>query len=196
MKVDLCEIGAHFGVELSRAKTVAQLKEAVLVLLKDKGVPIEEGAVVKAVLTGSPDPSEVKIEAAPGAEQVVKSLSTPGSSQASSVSSVSVSTNLKICLARLKLEAEEREERAADYRHREAMRKLELDVEMQHAVEMKKLEVELEKKRLDCQFLPKSPITPQPEAPTYPNKPFDASRHIALVPQFCEHEIDAYFESF
>lgn len=97
-KVDLCEIGAHFGVELSRAKTVAQLKEAVLVLLKDKGVPIE-GAVVKAILTGSPDPSEVKFEAAPGAEQVVKSLSTPGSSRASSVSSVSVSTNLKVRFA-------------------------------------------------------------------------------------------------
>ncbi|KAK0141509.1 hypothetical protein N1851_021341 [Merluccius polli] len=195
-KVDLCEIGAHFGVELSKAKTVAQLREAVLVLLKDKGVPIEEGAVVKAVLTGSPDPSEVKIGVEPGADQVEKSLSTPGSSRASSVSSVSVSTKLKVRLARLKLEAEEREkERAADYRHREAMRKLELDAEMQHAVAKKKLEAELEKKRLDCQFLPKSPITLQPDAPAYPNKPFDASRHIALVPQFREHEIDAYFES-
>ncbi|KAK0152899.1 hypothetical protein N1851_005430 [Merluccius polli] len=196
-KIDLCEIGAHFGVELSKAKTVAQLREAVLVLLKDKGVPIEEGAVVKAALTGSPDPSEVKIGVEPGLDQVEKSLSTPGSSRASSVSSVSVSTKLKVRLARLKLEADEREkERAADYRHREAMRKLELDAEMQHAVAMKKLEVELEKKRLDCQFLQKSPITPQPDAPAYPNKPFDASRHIALVPQFREHEIDAYFESF
>ena len=78
-------------------------------------MPIEKGAVVKAVLTGSPDPSELNIEAALGEEQVAKSLSTPGSSQASSVSSVSFSTKLKVCLAHLKLEAEEREERAADY---------------------------------------------------------------------------------
>ena len=29
-KVDLCEIGAHFGVELPRGKTVAQLKQYLL----------------------------------------------------------------------------------------------------------------------------------------------------------------------
>lgn len=89
-KADLCAIGSYLGVELLKSRTLAQLKEAVLALLEEKGVSLGEVEVK----------GHVSPVSASGVEQEVKSPPpSPSRSHTTTLSDGSTSPRLRVRLA-------------------------------------------------------------------------------------------------
>ncbi|KAL1256642.1 hypothetical protein QQF64_012187 [Cirrhinus molitorella] len=90
---------------------------------------------------------------------------------------------LKVCLARLQYEAQERAQtRQAELNLRLEIRRLEIEADKQ--VKLRQL------RQLDPQVTDVSPLVDS-SSPT-----FDVSKHVALVPQFRVSEVDSYFNAF
>lgn len=101
-------------------------------------------------------------------------------------SSSGAGARLKVRLARLQLEAQDRE-RQAEYNFRLEIRRLEMEQE----VSLRRLELEAESAGRSSHTTStlQSPPGQLPDT-------FDVRKNIALVPQFCESEVDSYFGAF
>ncbi|XP_030216443.1 uncharacterized protein LOC115546817 [Gadus morhua] len=206
-KDDLAQIADYFGLFYSRqtlkrdlkAIVVSKLAELALVVLPaqaDSAVP-EDGTVVKEV-----GRQKVEVELHGGAradfgidvevDDLTKTPYTlprydPLSSAGTGSRDVA---RLKVRLARLQLEAQEKAE------NRQAQFQLEikkLEIEADKAVQLRRLELESQKEvhalRASAEAISSSP-TPAL------GKAFDIGKHIVLVPTFRETEVDSYFSAF
>ncbi len=101
---------------------------------------------------------------------------------------------LKVRLARVQMEAHEKaEERQAEMKLRLKVRKLEIEADKQ--IRLRKLELNAAK-NVPASFVPPLQIAGAPFGPGSPVTTFDVSKHISLVPQFRETEVDSYFSAF
>ncbi|KAI3357900.1 hypothetical protein L3Q82_016288, partial [Scortum barcoo] len=104
----------------------------------------------------------------------------------------SVDVKLKIRLARLQLEAQEKE-RKADHELKLQVRRLEIEAEKE--VKLKQLEVEAMK--ITSEQTSSHPVDKSSSSQTISYRQgFDVSKNIALVPAFRETEVDSYFNAF
>lgn len=106
------------------------------------------------------------------------------------------SPRLKVRLARLHYEAQEKvQARQANLNLQLEVRRLEIEAEKQ--VKLRQLELEASRIAANSavQLNTASAFSPSPRVGLSPDT-FDVSKHIALVPQFRETEVDSYFSAF
>ncbi|KAL0147199.1 hypothetical protein M9458_057494, partial [Cirrhinus mrigala] len=103
---------------------------------------------------------------------------------------------LKVRLARLQYEAQEKAQaRQAEINLRLEVRRLEIEADKQ--VKLRQLDLEAMKAAAGPAAQPT--LSQVPDAPPLVDSSpttFDVSKHIALVPQFRETEVDSYFSAF
>lgn len=100
---------------------------------------------------------------------------------------------LKVRLARLQMEAQDRaESRQAEMNFRLQVRKFEIEADKQ--VKLRQLELESTKSHSESRTAPANPSVPVGNDGSTIS--FDISKHIVLVPQFRENEVDSYFNAF
>ncbi|XP_013856405.1 uncharacterized protein LOC106512295, partial [Austrofundulus limnaeus] len=197
-KDDLCAIASHYGITVSKTMLKSELKSLVFSSLVEKGVFSVEVDKEDAFSSKPDDQPEVSAEdtartpaaAKPEGDKPPASLPRfePFSIESTNPS---VGARLKVRLARLEIEAKERE------------RKDELDfklkcrqIEAETAVKIRQLELQSHK-------LASDPIIQTSDGyrdnvNNLSDKPssFDISKNIALVPPFRETEVEAYFNAF
>lgn len=178
-KADLFAIAKHFDFEVPSSCVKSKLVELVMGLLVERGV-LGEGAATAPIVPLSFETPKVVSEA-----EVKPSATLPRyASLSPSVSGSSIDARFRMRLARLQMEKEERQAQAqAEYAHRLDIRKMEIEAEKE--VNIRKLELEAANVNLNL-----------PTRSVSGSHGFDVSKHIALVPQFRESEVDSYFSAF
>ncbi|KAK0144157.1 hypothetical protein N1851_017473 [Merluccius polli] len=192
-KDELVQIAAHFGLGHPRqilkrdlqGLVLGELIEQELVMLPAQAEPTERlGTLgekdsresVQGVLAGEPPKTPVTM---------------PRYDPLSSVSAGSIhEARLKVRLARLRIEAEERAQ------NREAQLKLNikrLEIEAETAVHLRELELASQRETQGGVGVDAVPSASLPSVPSPPT--FDINKHIALVPVFREMEVDSYFSA-
>ncbi|XP_043962798.1 uncharacterized protein LOC122825436 isoform X2 [Gambusia affinis] len=205
-KDDLLCLAEHFDISVKKHFSKAEIKNIVvqkLVEIKVLGDPSKMDVDVC-------DVPSVDLELPPSKDEGVAVMATPPRGLAEpqappatlprfdpvspELSGSGGNVRLKVRLARLQLEAQERE----------LIRKAEFDFKL----EMRKLEIEAEKeiklKQLEVEAMRLSHGTSPPRSSVYSDSPqvvsdkhkFDVSKNIALVPVFRESEVDSYFNAF
>ena len=214
-KDDLIFIADHFRIVVNEALSKRKIKVVLCVKLVDMGVlvvPAEitqpEAVEGEPEVVVSPDVATVDGEDI-GSEKGVVTEPSPdlkpsrldsGSSD-SGDSKVSLRTRAKVRIARFEREERERlRDREERERAHERAFQVELKkIEMDGKIRLRQLELEMEQARLSA--VSHSPAaaaaatTPLP-SPSQGNPPFEITKHIGLVPQFRESEVDAYFGAF
>lgn len=199
-KDDLLLLADHFQVSVNRQLLKREIKAAVLNGLAEQNIfsvpeavreadqisehNLDEGADSNSVVDGHVD-VDVEAKAKTGLPPFEAfSPVSPGAK---------VDAQLKLRLARLRIEAEERAQvRRAEFDLRLEIRRLEIQSEKE--VQMKRLELEERKLSSVSTGLPASDSTGKPTAPCVStNSTFDVSKNISLVPLFREMEVDSYF---
>ncbi|XP_043968384.1 uncharacterized protein LOC122828679 isoform X1 [Gambusia affinis] len=205
-KDDLLCLAEHFDISVKKHFSKAEIKNIVvqkLVEIKVLGDPSKmdvDVCDVPSVDLGRPPSKDegVAVLATPPrglAEPQAPPATLPRFDPVSpELSGSGGNVRLKVRLARLQLEAQERE----------LIRKAEFDFKL----EMRKLEIEAEKeiklKQLEVEAMRLSHGTSPPRSSVYSDSPqvvsdkhkFDVSKNIALVPVFRESEVDSYFSAF
>ena len=217
-------IAAHFEFAVSPILLKAELKEAVVSMLVHNKV-LGTGSSATASEPAIPSPSlSSSVEKDSREEEVVERGLVEDDSVSSDAASnleikpprtlprlspfsfprVSDDARHRLRLARLQIEAQEKE-RDAEYSHKLAIRKMELQMEADTS--NRRLEIAAEKevklKRLELESAAVSSAQ-SPPGPTRsihtessaPERGFEVSRNVVLVPQFREAEVDAYFTAF
>ena len=185
---DLDLIAGHYGVQVSKQTVKKQLRALVVGRLVELGliadVPVPAAAEqVTGTQSGTEGPGAAvdldgEGEGKPPGVETKKPPSITGLSSAES----QTEARTKVRLARLRIEADERRD-SREIEYRLQVKKLEIEAET--SFRMRELEL-----RNSAQY---------PESrPTHfvPTPAFDISKHIALVPQFREAEVDTYFTAF
>lgn len=206
-KADLFEIASYFSISHSRQLLKKELRDLIvnkLVELNLLSLPsqIQSSSALPTVAepaaeTESAGPSNLaerpQEQTPEGDMKVVGGIQTPVtlprfdplSASSGSVGS-KVDARLKVRLARLQAEAEEK----AQLR--------------QYQLEIKRLEIEAEKaiklRQLELEYKARFPIQTTSESPSSSGgpsiRPFDVTKYVSLVPEFREAEIDSYFSAF
>lgn len=201
-KVDLCRkddllsIASHFDISVRKYSLKRDIKDKVLeqlVELKVLAVPVGEdlpGAGAGASPVGSKGtpatPSGEKFE--PEVPPATLPRFEPFSPE---LHVSSGDARLKVRLARLQLEAQEKEMvRKADYDLQLQVRRLEIAAEK----EVKLRQLDIEAMRIAAG--PQSTHTSKSSHTSHNQPGFDVSKNIALVPTFRESEVDSYFNAF
>lgn len=182
-RVDLETLADHFDISVPRGFVKAEVKALVLAALMEKQVLVLPRPTVGEVVDALGTPTR------PDDEVEYKSPDTlPRFDPLSPVPTA----------VHLQMEAEERAQIRKDELHLKLeMRRLELEAEKdlkirQMDFEMRKLELEVEMARLAAVPAVSNSVFSTPGSAST----FDISRHIALVPQFRESEVDSYFCAF
>uniref|UniRef100_A0A1A8QJS6 CCHC-type domain-containing protein n=1 Tax=Nothobranchius rachovii TaxID=451742 RepID=A0A1A8QJS6_9TELE len=195
-KADLQEVAAHFDLVVPKSLPKDALRKFVVDYLEAQEIlpPSSE--------TGSrPSSPPVAPEKEVKPEESSSGSSSPDQSPSTSPLS---GARLKLRLARLRMEADER---ALERRLRHELDLKRLDAETQ----LKKLELELRNKKPvpdaawtssqepDVSSASRAGFRPDPVTPASSplrTTPFDVSKCISLLPQFRETEVDGYFLAF
>ncbi|XP_013889416.1 uncharacterized protein LOC106536648, partial [Austrofundulus limnaeus] len=209
-KDDLSQIATHFSISCPKQLLKTELKNLVVERLVElKLIEFPEPSVAQPSVSAtvpSAGPSEGGRKAVgktqavshlPEVTKVSEGIETPytlprvdlsvGNSSAGS----KAATRLKVRLARLQLEAQEKAQ------HR------------QFQLDMKRLEIEADTtvrlRQLELQTQAAAHVSAVPVNSTNgsvfssdaaQNRPFDVARYVALVPEFREAEVDCYFSAF
>ncbi|XP_030271730.1 uncharacterized protein LOC115581049 isoform X3 [Sparus aurata] len=209
-KEDLLCIAAHFNISIQKHGVKRDIKKKILEKLIELKVlvapsqPRAEGSVdnddlfavpsVPPILDGK---EEQAVQATPqgkGAEHDAPPTLPRFEPFSPESHGSSVDARLKVRLARLQLEAQEKERgRKAEYDLRLQVRRLEIEADKE--VQLKKLEVEA-MRISSVQTLPYTSERPAPSPTVLEKQGFDVSKSIALVPTFRESEVDSYFSAF
>uniref|UniRef100_A0A1A8P496 CCHC-type domain-containing protein n=1 Tax=Nothobranchius rachovii TaxID=451742 RepID=A0A1A8P496_9TELE len=197
-KSDLQQVAAHFSLLVPKQLTKDALRQFVLDFL-----------VAQEILPPvSRPPSPLVTTEEERMEKPEQACSSESSSpQPSPSSSPLTGARLKLRLARLHIEAEERAlERKL--RHEIELKRLDADIRLQE------LELTLQSRKRDPATVrtvqpaedsdaaispPLGDVRPQPETPLTPTSsppPFDISKCLTLLPPFRETEVDGYFLAF
>ncbi|KAL1266443.1 hypothetical protein QQF64_002118 [Cirrhinus molitorella] len=218
-KDDLFAIASHFQITVNKQSRKAEIKSIVLDRLVEMnvlGLPAQADTVLGAVPVGASatGENESEEESMPGAEAEADVRARLPPFEPFSPESISSKgeTRLKVRLARLQLEAQEKAQtRQAELDLRLQIRKLEIEAEKQ--VKMRQLE--LDAMRIvggsaappdlprvvtaavgTSPHLSSTPTVSPVSVPSVANESFDVTKYIALVPPFRETEIDLYFNAF
>ncbi len=196
-KDGLAQIADHFSLTHSkqilrrdlRALVLGKLVEQELIMLRAQAEPPE---LDKGTLGG--EGSHEQEEAPPDRErdavdgQPRTPLTLPKYDPLWSVSTESMhEARLKVCLTRLRIEADEKA------LNREAQLRLEmkrLEIEAETAMRLHELELASQREMLGRGTAGTASST------SLPSPTFDISKHVALVPLFRETEVDSYFSAF
>lgn len=211
-KDDLFAIAAHYKISVVRQALKKEIKHTVLQGLFELNVLLMSGDAVDEEADGetcslgaelaqpstSGDEQGVGEQAAAEAEEESDAkASLPQFEPFSPVSTGSRGdARLKVRLARLQLEAQEKAQvRQAELELRLEICRLEIEAEKQ--IKLRQLELEAMKIAANSA----AQQTPAPDPNVSPvvessSATFDVSKHIALVPQFRESEVDSYFNAF
>lgn len=191
-KVDLYVLAEHYDFVVPRTIVKVKLKELIMERLIAECVFNDgEAGAVSSLPYASPTMQDqpgvnpettVTIEAKPPATLPRFDAFSPFSAHTMSAGDA----RLKVRLARLQIEAKERE-RQAEHAFKLEIRKLELAAE----TEVKKLELEAACNERSSS-IPSESISHTSQS----SAQFDVSRQITLVPQFRESEVDQYFGAF
>ncbi|XP_058610941.1 uncharacterized protein LOC131526610 [Onychostoma macrolepis] len=187
-KDDLMCIAAHFKIAVSKQRLKKEIKSTVSQRLVELGVlelPIGVGDVASGA-DGRPDEEErsetAEVEGSEAKAVLPPYPSSPGSDESGARG--------KVHLARLQMESRER----AESRRMEADMKFRLEIRRIEA----ETQVRLHELELSAGNMTPVPVTQplQPADAGLGGTTFEVSRHISLVPQFRETEVDSYFNVF
>lgn len=195
-KDDLLCIAAHFQIAVLKQRLKKEIKSTVSQRLAELGVlvlPAGVGEVLPGADSHSEEEEQSETAEMEGSE--VKSVLPPFDPfSPNSDEFAGSNARTKVRIARLQMEARERAEiRRADVEFRLEVRRLEIDADTQ--IKLRELELNAAK------------VTPAPVGQPLPaadvsaragseETNFEVSRHISLVPQFRETEVDSYFSVF
>lgn len=195
-KDDLLRIAAHYQIAVSRQQLKREIKSTVSQRLGELGVLVVPAVVGEGFFGADGRPgeeerggmAEVEDSEAKAALPPFEPFS-PGSAE-----SGGGDVRLKVRLARVQMEARERaEDRRADMEFRLEVRRLEIEAETQ--VKLRELELSAAKGTPVPVVQPLQPADVSAGAGSVGTN-FEVSRHISLVPQFRETEVDSYFSVF
>uniref|UniRef100_A0A8C6LSG2 CCHC-type domain-containing protein n=1 Tax=Nothobranchius furzeri TaxID=105023 RepID=A0A8C6LSG2_NOTFU len=205
-KDDLLCIAAHFDVCVVRSDVKRDIKAALVARLVELGLfdgsVSDAGVSVVDVLTGPcVSPVGVAVCGAPHTPQRPEKddvASPPALLHFGPLSpdrqGSSMNAGLKVRLACLQLEAQEKEQvRKAEYELRLQVRKMEIEADKEITLK----ELDIKAAQLSLNNVPPS-VSAQAmavEAGSHKSG-FDVSKNISLVPTFRETEVDAYFSAF
>ncbi|XP_049452217.1 uncharacterized protein LOC125900944 [Epinephelus fuscoguttatus] len=211
-KAVLFAIANHYSIHVARSLRKDDLRAAVIRGLCDRGIlvlSVDRTSAVEVnaaagtpdgddrsdVLSGAGSPVHDEAEATACVDvtppvQVAKleekhPCTLPRFDPVSPESSGSkLDARLKLRLARLQMEQEERRE--------------EREFQLRRELELRKMDIEREALKVRQLELQKTPVSLASSAQNVPVLPaaFDVSKHISLVPVFCESEVEAYFGAF
>lgn len=199
-KDDLLAVAAHFNIPVQKYGVKKDIKRKVVETLRELNVlsvpvslvvePSAEGVLspedgqVEPVIVTTPPADIAQGRGAPATLPRFEPFSPESHGSG-------VDAKLKVRLARLQLEAQEKESmRKAEYDHRLQVRKLEIEAEKE--VKLRQLEVE-------AQRISFGRAAPHSETSTHASltEPvFNVGKNVALVPVFRESEVDSYFNAF
>ena len=212
-KDDLLCIAAHFDITVQKYGVKKDIQNKVLEKLIELQVLTDP---VDSVQLGAEVPPETISAARPGASPVLDYKEGQQVAQATPLVDRAVyeappatlprfepfspeshgssgDAKLKVRLARLQLEAQEKESRRkADYDFKLQVRKLEIEAEKE--VKLRQLEVEAMKISSAQRMAHTSESLAASQIVSH--KHFDVSKNISLVPTFRETEVDSYFGAF
>ncbi|CAJ1087392.1 uncharacterized protein LOC118469438 [Xyrichtys novacula] len=195
-KDNLVEIAVHFNVLFAKSILKKELKSLVI------GKLVELGVIVLPVLPESPvcaPGSETaadytaqrefsKVSAQPKTPFTLPRYDPPFSGSTDSLGEA----RLKVRLARIQMEAQERAE------NRQAKLRLEIrkmEIEADKAVRLRQLELEAQLKATPALDASADAIM-SPPSTSSTRESFDIGKHISLVPPFRDSEVDSYFPAF
>ncbi|XP_034097045.1 uncharacterized protein LOC117563027 [Gymnodraco acuticeps] len=199
-KDELIEIARHFSLVVNRQMVKKELRALVvdemvrkglLVLAVSAELPVSKGLVEDPLSQGQAAEfiaTEEKSGDSEGGESCEVPLTPPRRGPPSSVGSTDsrVGNKLKIRLARLQLEAKDREQ---DRQFQLEIRKIEAD---------KEVRIRIRQMELDSELRASGVVGNLRESFSLPSHPpaFNVGKNVALVPVFREAEVDAYFGAF
>ena len=192
-KDHLVEIAVHFSVPLVKSILKKELKTLII------GKLVELGLIVLPVIPESPVCAPgaadyaAQREASEVSEQPKTPLTLPRYDPLSPVSTDSLgAAKLKVRLARLQMEAQEKaESRQAQFRLE--IRKMEIEADK--ALRLRQLELEAQQRAAPA---PSASVDAgmSPPSTSTTRDPFDIGKNISLVPPFRDTEVDCYFAAF
>lgn len=210
-KQDLLQIADHYQIAVSRQALKKEIKSRVLQRLSELNV-LPMSNVVEDVASGNVSMGDVAVarlssiddedkrSSRAGAEAEVEAEAKAGLPPFDPFSPGSTDSRegarLKVRLARLHYEVQEKAHaRQAELDLRLEVRKLEIEADKQ--VQLRKLELEAAKVTSGSAVRANPAQVPQslPLADVSRDT-FDVSKHIALVPQFRQTEVDYFFSAF
>ncbi|XP_023180999.1 uncharacterized protein LOC111605866 [Xiphophorus maculatus] len=190
-KNELLQIVEYFQLQVPKQVLKGDLKALIVDKLVEIGV-IKEPDLPEAAAVPSRETLSVEdFKDGPSAEAAVSDRgktprTLPRYDPLSSVSSEGRDgARLKVRLARLQMEAEEK---AQDRRAQLELEVRRLEIEADKAIKLRKLELEAQTRA------PSASVTPG--STSMSAMPFDISKCISLVPAFRESEVDTYFAAF
>lgn len=194
-KEDLLCIAAHYKIAVSKQLRKSEIRSAVSSGLVQLGVLTLSAGVgeVTAEADGRSGEEE-RSETAEGKVSEAKAVFPPSDPFSPGSDGSESGARLKVRLARVQVEARERAESCrleADMKFRLEIRRLEIEAETQ----IKLRELEIAAKRTPAPVHPPPLHSKAADAGSTGNT-FEVSRHISLVPQFRETEVDSYFNVF
>lgn len=206
-KDDLILIANHFSITLSKQLLKRELKALIVGELAEQDILVLPAQSGPAVLTpsegaaGQPGvgdflgASAIKETDSEGAERLKTPYTLPRYDPPSSASSGAMGdARLKLRLARIRMEAEEKaQQRKAQLDYQLEVRRLEIEAET--AVKLRQLELESQR-RTSEPSLSRNVEGMSSSTNTSPRNAFDISKNIVLVPNFREAEVDSYFSTF
>lgn len=210
-KQDLFAIADHFSLTVNRQNRKADIKSRIIDKLVELNVLLTSG-VVTAEKAGVLSPSDVAVasfslgeaDVCSGGINVEAEVEAEAETKAGlppfdPLSPVSLGSGddarMKVRLARLHYEAQERTQKhQAEIDLRLQIRKYEIEADTQ--VRLRQLELDAKVAREPVARPVSSPLSAVSPVAESSHCKFDVSKHIALVPQFRESEIDSYFNAF
>ncbi|XP_067230426.1 uncharacterized protein [Chanodichthys erythropterus] len=200
-KDDLLCIAAHFKIAVTKQQLKRDIKSIIVQRLVELGVLVLPAGADEDSLSSDVHSNVSGDEEQGGTAEVEGSETKAVLPPFEPFSPISVGSGgdaqLKVCLARVQMEAQEwAESRRAEMKLREVkleVRRLEIESEKQ--VKLRELE-------LNAAKISPAPVVPPVQAAGAPSgaglavTTFEVSKHISLVPQFREAEVDSYFGVF
>lgn len=197
-KDDLLCIAAHYKIAVTKQQLKRDIKSIIVQRLVELGVLVLPAGADEDSLSTDVHSNVSGDEEQGGTAEVEGSETKAVLPPFEPFSPISVGSvgdaQLKVRLARVQMEAQERaESRRAEMKLRLEVRRLEIEAEKQ--VKLRELE-------LNAAKISPAPVVPPVQAAGAPSgaglavTTFDVSKHISLVPQFREAEVDSYFGVF
>lgn len=196
-KDDWLLIAAHYKIAVTKNQLKRDIKRAVIQGLVELGVlvlPGEDGAALGTDVHSCVSGDEEQGETAEVEGSETKAVLPPFEPFTPTSVGSGGNAQLKVRLARVQIEAHERaESRRAEMNLRLEMRRMEIEAETQ--IKLRELELNAAK-NVPVPVVPPVPIGSAPLGAESAVTTFDVSKHISLVPQFREAEVDSYFGVF
>ncbi|XP_016388304.1 uncharacterized protein LOC107724040 [Sinocyclocheilus rhinocerous] len=196
-KDDLISIAAHYRISVSRQQLKREIKSIVLKKLVELGVLVLPEASEDGSLASHACP-EFEEEEQSGTAEVegseAKAVLPPFEPFSPASAGSGGDARLKVRLARMQMDARERaEERQAERLLHLKIRRWEIEAETQ--IKMRELELNAARSAPAPVFPPQSTAVALSEGAAL-GANFDVGKHVSLVPQFREAEVNSYFGVF